>query len=118
MFSKADIMDKAGNKVLLGAAQPQAKNRAQRPAADRLPCGVTNAVAQRDRGRSGIVSPNSRQSRTRSRATSSSYLQGRDGSTMQDSVVMWIGIDVAKDSLDVAWCSGDQPPHFSTANTP
>jgi transposase len=36
---------------------------------------------------------------------------------MQDSVVMWIGIDVAKDSLDVAWCSGDQSQHFSTANT-
>ena len=35
---------------------------------------------------------------------------------MQDSVVRWIGIDVAKDSLDVASCSDDQSQHFSTTN--
>jgi len=116
MFSKADIMDKAGSKVLLGAAQPQAKKRAQRPAVDRATLGAMDAAAQRDRGRSGIVSPNSRQSRTRPRAASSSHLQGRDGSIMQDSVVTWIGIDVAKDSLDVAWSCADQPHRLAAKN--
>src|SRR3954449_4577548 len=104
MFSMADnvILGQAGGEGFCGAAQPRKKNRSQRPAADRRPCGVKNAVAQRDRGRSGIVSPNSRQSRTR-RAASSSRSQGRDGSMMHDAVMMWIGIDVAKASLDVAW---------------
>lgn len=30
----------------------------------------------------------------------------------------WIGIDVAKDSLDVAWSRGDKSHHSSTANSP
>jgi transposase len=116
-LSKTVMLDQAGREVFSAAAQPPKKNRAQRPAADRQPCGVTNAVAQRDRGRSGIVSPNSRQSRQR-RAASSSHSQGRDGSIMQDSVVTWIGIDVAKDSLDVAWGSGDKSNRLSAANSP
>ena len=37
---------------------------------------------------------------------------------MQDSVMTWIGIDVAKDSLDVAWSSGDKSYHLSAANSP
>jgi transposase len=109
-------MDQSEKEVLSAAAQPRTKNRAQQPAADRLPCGVNNAVAQRDRGRPGIVSPNSRQSRTR-RAASSSYSQGRDVSMMQDSVATWIGIDVGKDSLDVAWGSGDKSHRLSAANS-
>jgi len=36
---------------------------------------------------------------------------------MQDSVVTWIGIDVAKDSLDVAWGSGDKSHRSSAANS-
>jgi transposase len=37
---------------------------------------------------------------------------------MQDSMVTWIGIDVAKDSLDVAWGSGDGSQHSTVANSP
>jgi len=116
MLSEAAIIEHAQEKFLSAAAQPRTKNRPQRPAADRLPCGVNNAVAQRDRGRPGIVSPNSRQSRM-PRAASSSHLQGRDGSIMQDQVMTWIGIDVAKESLDVAWSSGDKSQHLSAANS-
>jgi transposase len=37
---------------------------------------------------------------------------------MQQSAVLWVGIDVAKDSLDVAWGSGDESRHLSAANAP
>jgi len=36
---------------------------------------------------------------------------------MQDQVMTWIGIDVAKESLDVAWSSGDKSQHLSAANS-
>jgi len=36
---------------------------------------------------------------------------------MQDSVVTWIGVDVAKDSLDVAWGSAHEPQRSSVANS-
>ena len=58
---------------------PGGRPQIERPSAPR------DAAAQRDRGRPGIVSPNSRQSRARPRAAASSHSQGRDGSTMPDS---------------------------------
>jgi transposase len=118
MLPEAAIMEHAGEKISTAAAQPQSKSRTQRPAADRRPCGVNNAVAQRDRGRSGIVSPNSRQSRPRSRTATSSHSQGRDRSNMPDSVMTWIGIDVGKDSLDVAWGHGNKSQHSTATNSP
>jgi transposase len=36
---------------------------------------------------------------------------------MHDAVVMWIGIDVAKASLDVAWGGGEDARHFSAENS-
>jgi transposase len=37
---------------------------------------------------------------------------------LQDSASTWIGIDVAKDSLDVAWTTGDVPSRHSAVNSP
>src|SRR5205809_219979 len=57
------ILEKVGEEVFRGGcAAPAKKNRTRRPAVDRLALGAIDAVAQRDRGRPGIVSPNSRQS--------------------------------------------------------
>ena len=36
---------------------------------------------------------------------------------MYDSVITWIGIDVAKDSLDVAWATENAPQRHSVANS-
>jgi transposase len=36
---------------------------------------------------------------------------------MQDSVVTWVGVDVAKASLDVAWGSGDDAHHSTAENS-
>src|SRR5438034_730857 len=94
--SGSGILEKVGEEVFRGGcAAPAKKNRTRRPAVDRSTLGATDAVAQRDRGRPGIVSPNSRQSRARPSAASSSHSQGRDGSTMPDSAVTWIGIEAA-----------------------
>jgi len=62
--------------------------------------GPTEAVAEQDRRRSLEISPNSRQSRSRRDAASSSHLQDRDKS-MDGSITSFVGIDVAKDSLDL-----------------
>src|SRR5262245_39292953 len=119
MFSSSTtlngILEQAGSESFCGAAQPRKKNRSRRPATDRATLGATDAAAQRDRGRSGIVSPNSRKSRLPRR--SSSHSQGRDGSTMPDSLLTWIGIDVAKDSLDVAYTSAMGIERRSVANS-
>jgi transposase len=116
MLHEVVIISPVGTEDLAGAAQHLPKNRNRRPAGDRRPLGVKNAVSQRDPGRSGIVNPNSRQSR-RQRA-SSSHLQGRDGSNMPDSILTWIGIDVGKDSLDVAWGDGRNSQRLSGMNSP
>ena len=111
-----DILDEAGSKFLRGAAQPLAKNRSRRPVGDRLALGARDAVAQRDPVRPGIVNPNSRQSRRRPRAAPSSHSQGRDGSPMSAAVVTWVGVDVAKASLDAAWISDGRTQHATLAN--
>jgi len=70
-----------------------------------LRSGTAEIVGEPDRRRSCEISPNSRQSRSSYRK-SSSYLQGRDTSKMKFESV--IGIDVSKKNLDVA----DHPESF------
>jgi len=62
--------------------------------------GSTEVVGERDRRRSLVNSPNSRLSRT---TNPSSYLQGRDTSKM--TFQHFVGIDVSKAQLDVAFDS-------------
>lgn len=62
--------------------------------------GSSKTVTEQDRRRSVETSPNSRQSRCRPYADSSSHLQDRDIS-MDGSITSFVGIDVAKDSLDL-----------------
>ena len=64
-----------------------------------LRSGVSEIVGELDRPRSFQTSPNSRQSR-QTKVMPSSYLQGRDTSKMDIESV--IGIDVSKDTLDLA----------------
>lgn len=64
-----------------------------------LRSGVSEIVGELDRLRSFQTSPNSRQNR-QTKVMPSSYLQGRDTSKMNVESV--IGIDVSKDTLDMA----------------
>ena len=118
ILSKADILEHAGKKVLRGAAQPHAKNRIRRPAADRATLGASDAAAQRDRGRPGIVSPNSRQSRIGPSSTCELAFARKGWFHDADSAIAWIGIDVAKDSLDAWWDDAAAPHALSVANAP
>lgn len=61
--------------------------------------GSSKTDTKQDRRRSFYISPNSRQSRCRPSADPSSHQQDRDIS-MHDSITSFVGIDVAKDSLD------------------
>src|SRR5947208_204722 len=104
MFSTSSVgtLEQSGTEVLCGAAQPRTKKlRSRRSVTDRSPLGARDAETQLDRGRPGIVSPNSRKSRAPRPKRSSSHSQGRDGSKMPT----WIGVDVAKDTLDLAYAS-------------
>ena len=62
--------------------------------------GSSKTVLERDRRRLCGISPNSRQSRRRIASDASSHLQDR-GSSMDGSFTSFVGIDVAKSSLDV-----------------
>ena len=62
--------------------------------------GSSKTVTEPDRRRSLETSPNSRKSRRRPSADSSSHLQDRDIS-MDGSITSFVGIDVAKHSLDL-----------------
>jgi len=68
--------------------------------------GSSKTVTKQDRRRSLETSPNSRQSRSRRNAVSSSHLQDRDIS-MDGSITSFVGIDVAKDSLDLCILPGE-----------
>jgi transposase len=85
------------------AAQPAPK----KPAADRLPLGAQHAVAKLDRRRSLESSPNSRRSRQADKPAASSHRQERDNS-MDGTNLTWIGIDVAKASLDLHFLPSGQ----------
>jgi transposase len=65
----------------------------------RMP-GPREAVTEQDRRWFFGMIPNSRQSRVWSHTTASSYLQGRDVS-MNDLITRFVGIDIAKQSLDI-----------------
>jgi transposase len=62
--------------------------------------GSSETVTERDRRRLCGISPNSRQSRRRPASDASSHLQDRDLS-MDGSLATFVGVDVAKHSLDV-----------------
>lgn len=104
MFSKGVSGE---NTVVVSAAVERSDAAADTTTGDRsrrLRSGQSEIEDERDRRRFVLPSPNSRLSRQAS-AMSSSNPQGRDTSNMNvDSV---IGIDVAKDTLDVANWPGD-----------
>ena len=62
--------------------------------------GSSKTVTKQDRRRSLDFNPDSRQSRRRNQHRTSSYLQDRDNS-MNNSITSFVGIDVAKESLDL-----------------
>jgi transposase len=90
---------------------PAAQRAKNRPRGDRLGPGVSHAVRKRDPERSLTSSPNSRQSR-RPKRTSSSHLQVRDDG-MSDAPQTFVGIDVAKDSLEVCVLPGGEVRSFT-----
>ncbi len=79
--------------------------------------GQPHAVAERDRRRLCGMSPNSRLSGTRRSAAvvvASSHVQDRDVSMSDDITTTFVGIDVAKDKLDVFIDTTGE--HFIVAN--
>jgi len=78
------------------AAQPAPK----KPAADRSCLGAQHTVTELDRRRSLETSPNSRLSRRSPKSRTSSHRQEREIS-MDGTNQVWIGIDVAKATLDL-----------------
>jgi len=70
--------------------------------------GSSKTVAELDRRRSLEISPNSRQSRSQPHAASSSHSQDRDN-FMDESITSFVGIDVAKHSLDVCILGDGKP---------
>jgi transposase len=78
----------------------------KRSTTDRRALGESHPEAQQDRGRPLDFSPNSRQRRRSSSGSASTHSQDRDvimnTDVSVDSAVVYVGIDVAKDSLEVA----------------
>src|SRR6266850_1206934 len=95
MFSK---QGKQGS--MLSASGLAAQPAPKRPAADRSRLGDQHTVAKLDRRRSLEFSPNSRLSRRTRKGRTSSHRQERDTS-MDGANQVWIGIDVAKATLDL-----------------
>ena len=95
----ASIEDTINAKVVATERSGVATTLAAGDRSTPLRSGDAEIAGEQDRRRSYFNSPNSRQSRTNA-SSSSSYLQGRDTSTMEFQCV--IGIDVSKDKLDVA----------------
>ncbi len=89
----------------MGASQQQLSQRskkaaAEKPATDRAFLGAPDAVTERDRRRSCELNPNSRQSRSAHPERTSSHPQDRE-MFMDCTSHAFVGIDVAKHSLDV-----------------
>ena len=74
--------------------------------------GSSKTVTEQDRRRSVETNPNSRQSRRRPHADSSSHLQDRDIS-MDGSITSFVGIDVSKHSLDLCVLPQETRQEFS-----
>jgi transposase len=89
-----------GTPAALSASE---KPQASRSPADRSRPGGQDTVAEQDRRRSRGSSPNSRKNRGRDTAATSSHSQGRVRtiSTSNTPAPVWVGIDVAKDKVDV-----------------
>jgi transposase len=85
------------------AAQPAPK----KPVADRSRLGAQHTVAELDRRRSLETSPNSRLSRRSPQSRTSSHRQEREIS-MDGANQSWIGIDVAKATLDLLILPAEQ----------
>jgi transposase len=88
---------------------------AEKPATDRVCLGANDTVTKRDRRRSRGLSPNSRQSRTVHPGGTSSHPQDRD-MFMEPTAHTFVGIDVAKHSLEV-YSSGEDRSFTTTNNT-
>jgi len=104
----------------MGTFQPQLSQRskkaaAEKPATDRACLGAQDAVTEQDRRRSGELNPNSRQSRSPHRGRTSSHPQDRE-MFMDSTPQALVGIDVAKDSLDVCLLATDKC--FTIVNEP
>ena len=80
---------------------------AEKPATDRSCRGANDTVTKRDRRRSREPNPNSRQNRSSDRGGTSSHPQDRD-MFMDVTCHAFVGIDVAKHSLDVYLASEDR----------
>jgi transposase len=80
--------------------------------------GQSHAVAERDRRRLFGTSPNSRMSGAADRypARASSHLQDREVSMHDHNTLSYVGIDVAKDKLDIFIDGPDQGEPFIVTN--
>ena len=97
------VMDSSQQKL----AQRSKQASAEKPATDRACPGANDTVTKQDRRRSRGPSPNSRQNRSSARGGTSSHPQDRD-MFMDVTSHAFVGIDVAKHSLDVYLASDDR----------
>lgn len=88
-------------------SQRSKKASAEKPATDRACLGAKDTVTKRDRRRSRELNPNSRQSRSPDPGRMSSHPQDRD-LFMDVTSRAFVGIDVAKHSLDVCLAGEDR----------
>lgn len=91
-----DVMESA-----VGKAAERSEAGFPTAAGDRsIVSGSSKTATEQDRRRSLDINPNSRQSRPRLHVASSSHPQDRENS-MDGSITSFVGIDIAKHSLDV-----------------
>ena len=112
-------VSKVSDDVLMISSQEQLAERSEqaapeKPATDRACLGAQDTVTKRDRRRSRGLSPNSRQNRSAHPGGTSSHPQDRD-MFMEPTAHTFVGIDVAKHSLDV-YLSGEDRS-FTTTNS-
>jgi transposase len=98
--------------ALAGAAERSEAAPARAAGGRSITPGTSKSVGEQDRRRLVEISPNSRLSRS-PRGRASSHLQGRDSFNMA-SISQFVGIDVAKDHLDVHVLNG---PTFHCDNS-
>jgi transposase len=111
MFSENDSKDTDSAVVLASERSEEARTTAAGDRSNALWSEPSRTVGEPDRRRSFVDSPNSRLSR-QACVMPSSYLQGWDTSIMTFHAVF--GIDVAKNTLDVADNTGER--RFQTTN--
>src|SRR5436190_10961356 len=94
-------------------SQRSKKASPEKPATDRACLGANDTVTEQDRRRSRELNPNSRQSRSPHPGRTSSHPQDRE-LFMDGTSRTFVGIDVAKHSLDV--CVLNEDRCFTTVN--